>query len=134
MTGDARSKSQLVAPPEDKPAQPEVVKAYELALSGVDDTAGPLWLLISKAKDLLGLFNNLTAFTKWYNATPGTEQQLEVNHPRLQIHREFDDLHYASSNNGIVGIIENQSLDDLVLAEWHSWYGWGEKVRLPAKI
>src|SRR4051794_4096707 len=79
-----RSKSQLVAPPEDKPAQPEVVKAYELALSGVDDTAGPLWLLISKAKDLLGLFNNLTAFTKWYNATPGTEQQLEVNHPRLQ--------------------------------------------------
>jgi hypothetical protein len=131
-----RRKSQPVSPPDEQLEQPEVVEAYELALRGVDHAGVTLWPLVSKAKDLLGLFNGVTGFSRWYNSTPGSEPVpvLEVNHPRLQIHREFDDLHVASRDNGIVGLIENQSPEELVLEDWHSWYGWAVSVPLPVKI
>jgi hypothetical protein len=131
-----RTRSPLVLHPDDQSNYPQVVLAYELALANINSELVPLWDIIIKAGQLINLFNNVDRFVKWYNnvQSGSDSEHLEVTHPRIMIHRAFDDLNNVSRSNGIVAMIENQSSYTLMLEDWISWYGWGEAVGLPAKV
>ncbi|WP_394846342.1 hypothetical protein LZC95_02620 [Pendulispora brunnea] len=109
------------------------VRSYEYVRRGTNELALNLWTLVSRAKDLFQMFNAARAFCAWYNQSPVAEEK-NANHPREQTHRMLDDLVSTAGNNGIVGVIENQCDQDLILDDWIHWYGWVDRLKIPQII
>jgi hypothetical protein len=102
-------------------------------MDGRIDQQAVLWAIVTKAKDLLGLFNQSRTFFAWYNKSPTAETKA-VNHPREISHRCINDLNESKSEYGVVFAIENQTNDTLYLDGTINWYGWPLYCLVPQRI